>query len=93
MAVQFKGEQPDFQKIFSYDGRPKDRAGLVAALEKANREAGEALEASLAEKYNPGIMGWVEHSGEHYGKLVTIFRVNGEIPPVTKAAQMQSSGD
>ncbi len=82
VVIQWRGEQPDFSKIFSYDGRPRDRAGLVAALEKANQESAELLEKN----FDPRIFGWIEHSGEHYGKLVTICRVNGLVPPATRAA-------
>ena len=82
VAIQQRGEQLDFNKIFSYDGRPRDRAGLVAALEKANQESAESLEKN----FDPRIFGWIEHSGEHYGKLVTFYRVNGLVPPATRAA-------
>ncbi len=31
----------------------------------------------------------LEHAGEHYGKLVVYYRVNGLVPPATRAAQEQ----
>ncbi len=70
----------DYRKIFSYDGHPHDRAGLVAALEMANNESSLALEMGP----NLLITNWIEHSGEHYGKLVNFYRENGLVPPRTR---------
>ncbi len=81
VAVQMSGEEPDFAKIFSNEGRPSDRAGLLAALEKASEDSAKAIEG----KADSRMVGWIEHSGEQYGKLVTIYRINGLIPPTTKA--------
>ena len=72
-----RGEKPDFGALFNDEGRPRDRAGLVAALKKANKASAEAL----AKMPSPQIIGWVTHSGEHYGKLVGIYRDNGIVPP------------
>lgn len=71
------GEEPDFGKIFTYDGRPRDRAKMVAAFEKANMESA----AALAKMPTPQIIGWIRHSAEHYGKIVGIYRENGIVPP------------
>jgi len=32
----------------------------------------------------PQLLGWLEHQGEYYGKLVTAYRVNGVVPPVSR---------
>lgn len=59
---------------------PKDRAGIAAALEKAKADYLAAWE-----KTKPfGIIGLAEHAGEHYGKLVTIYRVQGLVPPASR---------
>ena len=49
------------------------------------------MEAAIAESYPlvekkpvPGLVGWLEHEGEHYGKIVTAYRVNGIVPPVSR---------
>jgi hypothetical protein len=49
------------------------------------------MEAALAEslplvkaKPRPQLLGWLEHQGEHYGKLVTAYRANGIVPPVSR---------
>ncbi len=48
------------------------------------------MEAAIAASYplvkskpRPQLIGWLEHQGEHYGKLVTAYRVNGVVPPVS----------
>jgi hypothetical protein len=62
---------------------PKDRAGIAAALEKAKADYLAAWE-----KTKPfGIIGLAEHAGEHYGKLVTIYRVNGLVPPGSRQGE------
>jgi hypothetical protein len=30
------------------------------------------------------LLGWLEHQGEHYGTLVTAYRVSGVVPPVSR---------
>jgi hypothetical protein len=32
----------------------------------------------------PQLIGWLDHQGEHYGKLVTSYRVNGIVPPISR---------
>lgn len=62
---------------------PKDRAGIAATLEKAKADYIAAWE-----KTKPfGIIGLAEHAGEHYGKLVTIYRVNGLVPPGSRQGE------
>ena len=62
---------------------PKDRAGIAAAMEKAKADYLAAWE-----KTKPfGIIGLTEHQGEHYGKLVTIYRINGLVPPGSRQGE------
>jgi len=80
-AAILRGEQPDANKYFgSYDGRPRARAELVAQLEKAVSD----VAALLQQKASPRAIGLIEHAGEHYGKLVAIYRVNGLVPPASR---------
>ena len=73
-VARLKGAQPD-----PAASKIRDRAALVAALQAAKTEY-----ATLWEKEkSPGIIRITEHAGEHYGKLVTIYRVNGRVPPAT----------
>ena len=81
-ATQLRGEQVDAQKFFgSYDGRPRIRAELLAQLEKAIKEVAALLE----QKPSPRAIALIEHAGEHYGKLATIYRINGLVPPATRS--------
>jgi hypothetical protein len=80
-TAQAKGEKFDFAAREKADaGKPKTRASVVAEMEAA-------LAASLPlvkSKPRPQLIGWLEHQGEHYGKLVTAYRANGIVPPVSR---------
>jgi hypothetical protein len=76
-----KGEKLDFGAREKADAsKPKTRASMVAEMEAAIAASFPLIEA----KQNPGLIGWLEHQGEHYGKLVTAYRVNGIVPPVSR---------
>lgn len=74
-----KGEKTP-KGLFSDEGRPTDRAGMVAELEAAIEESYKVLENN----FDPANIRWLEGSGEHYGKLVTIYRMNGIVPPSSR---------
>lgn len=80
-TAQAKGEKFDFEaREKAYASKPKTRAAVVAEMEAA-------LAASLPlvkAKPRPQLIGWLEHQGEHYGKLVTAYRANGIVPPVSR---------
>jgi len=60
--------------------KPKTRASVVT-------EMAAALAASfpLVEKSpSPRLIGWIDHQGEHYGKLVSSYRLVGIVPPVSR---------
>ena len=80
-TAQAKGEKFDFAAREKADvTKPKTRASVVAEMEAA-------LAASLPlvkSKPRPQLIGWLEHQGEHYGKLVTAYRANGLVPPASR---------
>jgi hypothetical protein len=80
-TAQARGEKFDFAAREKADaGKPKTRASVVSEMEAA-------LAASLPlvkSKPRPQLIGWLEHQGEHYGKLVTAYRANGLVPPVSR---------
>lgn len=82
-GAALKNEQIDRQKLFSNEGKPRARAELAAQLENAVREVTQLLEKN----FDGRVIGQLEHAGEHYGKLVTIYRVNGLVPPLTRERQ------
>ena len=76
-----KGEKFDFAAREKMDAsKPKTRANVVAEMKAAIAASFPAVEA----KPIPQLIGWLDHQGEHYGKLVTSYRVNGIVPPVSR---------
>ena len=80
-AAMARGEKFDFGAREKADAsKPKTRASMVAEMEAA-------LAASLPlveSKPMPQLIGWIDHQGEHYGKLVNAYRSNGIVPPVSR---------
>lgn len=77
-----KGEKFDFFAREKMDAsKPKTRASMVAEMEAAIAASYPVVEGG---KPIPQLIGWLDHQGEHYGKLVTAYRVNGIVPPVSR---------
>ena len=77
-----KGEKFDFMAREKMDaGKPKTRANMVAEMEAAIAASYPVVEGG---KPMPQLIGWLDHQGEHYGKLVTAYRVNGIVPPISR---------
>ena len=75
---------------FDYAAREKQDAGKPKTRESVVSEMEHAMQVSFAEVEktpSPQLIGWLEHQGEHYGKLVTIYRLNNLVPPSTRAEQ------
>ena len=80
-TAEAKGEKFDFEAREKADaGKPKTRASVVAEMEAAMAASFPLVKS----KPRPQLLGWLEHQGEHYGKLVTAYRVNGVVPPVSR---------
>ena len=83
-TAQAKSEKYDFEaKEKEYDARPASRAAVVKEMEAAIAASFAVLDAP-GYKPPPSLIGWLEHQGEHYGKLVTSYRVNGVVPPISR---------
>jgi hypothetical protein len=82
LVTQCENEKVDPAKRFSNEGRPRNRAEFVAQLEKAVKECAAWIE----KQPNPRVIALVEHAGEHYSQMVTINRMNGLVPPASRAA-------
>ena len=77
-----KGEKFDFAAREKADaGKPKTRASVVSEMEAAIAASYPVVENG---KPIPQLIGWLDHQGEHYGKLVTSYRVNGIVPPISR---------
>lgn len=81
-AIKSKEENPKLTAIFSDANRPRGRAELVAQLESAVKECATLLQA----RPDPRATSVLTHAAEDYGKLVVMYRVNGLVPPATRAA-------
>ncbi len=80
-TAEAKGEKFDFDAREKADaGKPKTRASVVAEMEAAIAASYPLVKS----KPRPQLLGWLEHQGEHYGKLVTAYRANGVVPPVSR---------
>lgn len=83
-TAQSKGQKYDFEaKEKEYDARPATRAAIVKEMEAAIAASYATLDAA-GYKPPPSLIGWLEHQGEHYGKLVTSYRANGVVPPISR---------
>lgn len=77
-----KGEKFDFMAREKMDAsKPKTRASMVAEMEAAIAASYPVVEGG---KPIPQLIGWLDHQGEHYGKLVTAYRANGIVPPISR---------
>jgi hypothetical protein len=80
-TAEAKGEKFDFDAREKADaGKPKTRASVVAEMEAAIAASYPLVKS----KPRPQLLGWLEHQGEHYGKLVTAYRANGVVPPISR---------
>ena len=80
-TAQAKGEKFDFEAREKADaGKPKTRASVVSEMEAAIAASYPLVKS----KPRPQLIGWLEHQGEHYGKLVTAYRANGVVPPISR---------
>jgi uncharacterized damage-inducible protein DinB len=76
-----EGRPLDSAARLDADGsKPRTRASLVAETEAAIAASYAAVEKTLA----PSLIFWIDHQAEHYGKLVSGFRLAGIGPPVSR---------
>ncbi|NOT08908.1 MAG: hypothetical protein HOP28_11970 [Gemmatimonadales bacterium] len=80
-TAQLKGTPFDYQgRLKADETKPRTRAAAVAEMEAAIAASYPTVEASAA----PRILFWLEHQAEHYGKLVSDYRLAGVVPPVSR---------
>jgi hypothetical protein len=85
-SARLRGEQFDFVAREKADAnKPRTRASVVSEM-----EAAIAVSYPLVEKSpKPLLIGWIDHQGEHYGKLVSNYRVVGIVPPISRKPASQ----
>jgi hypothetical protein len=80
-TAQLKGETFDYNaRLKADESKPRTRASVVAEMEAAIAASYPVVEKSAA----PRLIFWIEHQGEHYGKLVSNYRLAGVVPPVSR---------
>jgi hypothetical protein len=67
-------------RIKADDGKPKTRASVVAEMETALASSYAAVQKDP----KPSLIFWIDHQAEHYGKLVSNYRMNDIIPPISR---------
>jgi hypothetical protein len=80
-----RGEQANWDEIDPKGYKGKD--DTVAAFQKSIDDSTAALKAIPAEKLTQQVNPWlsvIEHSAEHYGQLVTYYRLNHLVPPESR---------
>lgn len=80
-SAQLTGAKFDYNaRIKADESKPKTRASVVADM-----EAAIAVSYPLVDKEpKPSLIFWIDHQGEHYGKLVSNYRMNGIVPPASR---------
>ena len=80
-AAQLRGERFDYMaRLAADEDKPATRASVVAEM-----EAALAVSYPLVEQQpTPGLIFWIDHQAEHYGKLVSNYRMVGIVPPVSR---------
>ena len=80
-SARMAGQKFDYPARNKADeSKPKTRASVVSEM-----EAAIAVSYPLVEKNaQPSLIGWLDHQGEHYGKLVSNYRVNNIVPPISR---------
>jgi hypothetical protein len=80
-SAQLKGEKFDYNaRVKADDSKPKTRASVVQDM-----EAAMAASFAVVEKGpQPLLVGWIDHQAEHYGKLVSNYRMNNIVPPISR---------
>ena len=80
-TAQLKGDKFDYNaRVKADEGKPKTRESVVKEMEAAIASSFAAVEAEP----KPLLIFWIDHQAEHYGKLVSNYRVNGIVPPVSR---------
>ncbi len=79
--AQLTGEKFDYAARMAADeSKPNTRASIVAEMEAAIAKSYAAVQKTP----QPRLIFWIDHQAEHYGKLVSNYRMNGIVPPISR---------
>lgn len=80
-TAQLTGQPFDYNaRLKADDAKPRTRASLVADMEAALAASFAAVDRGP----KPSLIFWIDHQAEHYGKLVSNYRMAGIVPPVSR---------
>ncbi len=80
-AAQLRGDKFDYMgRIKADESKPKTRESVVKEMEAAIAASYPLVEKSPA----PSLIFWIDHQAEHYGKLVSNYRMQGLVPPISR---------
>ena len=80
-TARLKGDKFDYNaRVKADEAKPKTRESVVQEMETAIAASYPLVEKSP----QPFLVGWVDHQAEHYGKLVSNYRMNGLVPPISR---------
>jgi hypothetical protein len=88
VAKKARGEKADGKQNELPKAEYATKASVVAALKSSLAEATALLKNGPATPSPKLIDLWdsfTEHSGEHYGQMVVYYRLNGIVPPASRA--------
>ncbi|NNM33916.1 MAG: hypothetical protein HKO53_12655, partial [Gemmatimonadetes bacterium] len=85
-SAQLRGEAFDYPaRVAEDEGKPATRESVVGEMEAAIAESYPLVEAGDSPAM-PRLVFWMGHQGEHYGKLVSIYRMNDLVPPISRGS-------
>ena len=80
-SAQLRGDEFDYMaRVAEDEGKPATRESLVSELEAAIADSYPLVERDASAR----LIFWISHQAEHYGKLVTLYRMNGLVPPASR---------
>ncbi len=80
-SAQLRGEQFDYAtRIKQDEKKPKTRGSVLSDMQSALVDSYSLID----DKPQPLLVFWIDHQAEHYGKLVSNYRMNGLVPPASR---------
>lgn len=80
-SAQMKGEKFDINARMKLDEKkPKTRGSVLSDMQSALVTSYDLVDNGP----KPLLIFWIDHQAEHYGKLVSNYRMNGIVPPVSR---------
>lgn len=80
-TAQLTGTPFDYAaRLKADESKPKTRDSVVKEMEAALNASFAVVERSP----HPRLIFWIDHQAEHYGKLVSNYRMQGIVPPVSR---------